>query len=92
MNIYNPFVALQRIAGTLNVLRPFLDEVNAHIAASAAQNNILMADIYSAFNGPMHDEDAAFKGWMSFDGVHPDDDGHAAIAEALRGLGYAPLR
>jgi lysophospholipase L1-like esterase len=92
MNIYNPFVALQRVVGTLNVLRPFLDQVNSHIAASAAENNILMADIYSAFNGPGHDQDAAFKGWMSFDGVHPDDEGHAAIAEALRATGYAPLR
>jgi lysophospholipase L1-like esterase len=91
MNIYNPFVIVQKAAGTFDVLRPFLDDINAHIAQSAAANNIRMADIYSAFNGSEHDQDAALKGWMSFDGVHPDDDGHEAIAQTLRGLGYSPL-
>jgi lysophospholipase L1-like esterase len=92
MNIYNPFVAVQKTAGTFNVLRPFLEEVNGHIEMTAAAANIKVADVYTAFNGPEHDQDAAAKGWMSVDGVHPNDLGHEAIAEALQGLGYSPLR
>jgi lysophospholipase L1-like esterase len=92
MNIYNPFVAVQKAAGTFNVLRPFLEEVNSHIESTSAAAGISVADVYTAFNGPQHDQDAAAKGWMSADGVHPNDQGHAAIAEAVQGLGYSPLR
>jgi lysophospholipase L1-like esterase len=92
MNIYNPFVSVQQATGVFTVLRPFLDDVNAHIQTTSAAANITVADVYTAFNGPAHDQDAGAKGWMSIDGVHPNDQGHEAIAEALRATGYSPLQ
>jgi lysophospholipase L1-like esterase len=50
------------------------------------------AKVYLAFNGPSGDEDPAAKGYLSFDGLHPNDTGHRVIAGKLRLLGYAPLR
>jgi lysophospholipase L1-like esterase len=91
MNIYNPFVAVQKAAGEFTVLRPFLEEINNHIAMTAAARNIKVADVSTAFNGTGHDQDAAAKGWMSIDCVHPNDQGHEAIAEALQATGYGPL-
>ena len=91
MDVYNPFVASLKANGDLEKLKPFLDEMNAHIAQSAQANEIPLARVYLAFNGANGDENAAAKGYLSSDQVHPDDDGYAKIAELLRGLGYAPL-
>ena len=32
------------------------------------------------------------KGLITLDGIHPNDNGHRVIADALRALGYAPLK
>jgi lysophospholipase L1-like esterase len=80
------------VQGTFNTVEPFLDEVNQHIAASAQANGIPMAQVHLAFNGPSGTEDPIAKGLIAIDGVHPNDAGHEAIANALRQLGYAPLR
>jgi lysophospholipase L1-like esterase len=69
-----------------------LREVNEHIAASAQRNNIPMARVHQAFNGVNGNEDPVLKGLISGDGLHPNDRGHEVIAEAFRGLGYAPLQ
>jgi lysophospholipase L1-like esterase len=61
------------------VFEPYLDEVNRHIAASAADNSIPYAEIH------LGGED------MSSDGVHPNDRGYGVIAARLRELGYEPL-
>jgi lysophospholipase L1-like esterase len=66
--------------------------VNAHIAAAAAANGIPMAQVHLAFNGPNGTDDPILKGLITIDGVHPNDAGHKAIADALRALGYAPLK
>ena len=92
MDIYNPFVAKLMVQGTFNTVEPFLDQVNQHIAASAQANGIPMAQVHLAFNGPSGTEDPIAKGLIAIDGVHPNDAGHEAIANALRQLGYAPLR
>jgi lysophospholipase L1-like esterase len=61
------------------VFEPYLDEVNRHIAGSAAGNEIPYAQPYLD------------KGYINPDGVHPNDDGYEVIAEQLRELGYSPL-
>jgi lysophospholipase L1-like esterase len=92
MDVYDPFVAREQAAGTFTTLKSYLDQVNTHIAASAAANGIPMAAVSQAFNGPNGDQDPGMKGYIAFDGVHPNDAGHKVVADLLRGLGYAPLK
>jgi lysophospholipase L1-like esterase len=92
MDVYNPFVTELMVAGSFNTIEPYLDQVNAHIAASAAANNIPMAKVHEAFNGPNGDQDPITKGFIAIDGIHPNDNGHKAIADQLRALGYSPLK
>ncbi len=92
MDVYNPFVAEQKTLGIFSEVKPFLDEVDAHIQASAQQNGIPCARIYAAFNGPAGDQDALAGGLISTDLLHPNDAGHTLIADQLSALGYAPLR
>jgi lysophospholipase L1-like esterase len=101
MDIYNPYVNQDKASdswpddGGLNdfqVLKPYLDDVNNYIATSAALNNIPYAKVYLKFNGINGDIDPRTFGYISFDGLHPNDGGHKAIADSLRVLGYSPLR
>lgn len=92
MDLYNPFIAELTINGQLSTIEPYLDQVNAHIAASAQANGIPVAQVHLAFNGPSGTEDPILKGLLTVDGIHPNDQGHQAIAQALRALGYAPLK
>lgn len=91
MDIYNPFVAQLQAQGLFNSIEPYLDQVNQHIAASAQANGIPMAQVHLIFNGPNGTDDPVVKGLLTVDGIHPNDAGHQAIAQALRALGYAPL-
>lgn len=91
MDIYNPFVTQEMVSGTFPIVKGYLDQVDAHIASSAAANGIPMARVYEAFNGPNGDQDPVAKGYMSVDGIHPNDAGHKVIADLLRDLRYAPL-
>jgi len=61
------------------VFKPYVSEVNRHIASSAADNSMPYAEVRLDEAG------------MSQDGVHPNDKGYEVIAERLRGLGYEPL-
>ena len=100
MDVYNPYVDEDQVDswgddGNLNdfqVFKRYLDLVNAHIAATAATNGIPCAQVSLAFNGADGTIDPSDKGYLTFDGVHPNDNDHAVIAELLQGLGYAPLR
>jgi len=91
MDIYNPFVAALKASGDFDELKPYLEQVNAHIAQSAQANQVPVARVYEAFNGPNGEADAAAKGYISNDLLHPDDDGYRAMGELLRALGYGPL-
>jgi lysophospholipase L1-like esterase len=99
MDIYNPFVAVDSAADSwpndagndFQVLKPYLDEVNSHIAQSSVANAIPFAPVYLAFNGTDGTEDPRQKGYISIDGLHPNDFGHKVMADLLRSLGYAPL-
>jgi lysophospholipase L1-like esterase len=61
------------------VFKPYVEEVNRHIAATAADNDIPYA------------QPTLGKEYISPDGVHPNDNGYEIIADRLRALGYSPL-
>jgi lysophospholipase L1-like esterase len=106
MDIYNPWVKADMAKNTIQdtkeaaptkgtdfqVLKYYLDQMNAHIAVSANSNNIPTAGIYSAFNGASGSEDPIAKGLMNTDGIHPSEVGFQMISDNLRALGYLPLR
>jgi lysophospholipase L1-like esterase len=100
MDIYNPFVSQDQSSDTWEgdsgtdfvVLKPYLDDVNDHIASTAANFGIPYAGVYEAFNGAGGDEDPKGKGYLSLiDGFHPNAQGHKVMADLLRCLGYTPL-
>ncbi len=61
------------------VFEPYLDQVNRHVATTAANNNIPYAQPYL---GKEH---------LSADGLHPNDNGYEVIADQIQELGYSPL-
>lgn len=61
------------------VFKPYLNEVNRHIATMATENEIPYAQPY------------LLKEYINPDGVHPNDNGYKVIAERLRDLGYSPF-
>ncbi|MDA8353205.1 MAG: GDSL-type esterase/lipase family protein [Firmicutes bacterium] len=98
MNVYNPYVNEDKAAPSYDgsttrfaVFKPYLDEVNQFIDNQQSRG-YEMADIYTAFNGPNHDQDPGDKGYIFLDGLHPNDTGHRVIAEHFRSLGYDPLQ
>ena len=91
MDNYNPAVDLARLFGVLPVIKPYLDDINRFIVVSSVNNRILAARVYQAFNGASGEIDAGRRGYLSSDGVHPNDTGHDIIAGQFRALGYQPL-
>lgn len=91
MDIYNPFVREDAGADTwphdagsdLTALAPYWAAVNAHIAQSVAGSGIHVGQVARAFNGPEGNLDPADAGYMSRDGFHPNDRGHAVIAQEM---------
>jgi lysophospholipase L1-like esterase len=78
------------VQGTFSTVEPYLDQVNQHIASSVQANGIPFAQVHLAFNGPNGDQNPVAKGLITLDGIHPNDNGHKVIADALRATGYAP--
>jgi lysophospholipase L1-like esterase len=62
-----------------SVLKPYVEEVNNHIATTTADKNVPYVRVYLE------------KEHVNPDGVHPNDEGYQVIAEQLRKLGYTPL-
>jgi lysophospholipase L1-like esterase len=100
MDIYNPYVRTDVVSDTwqndggmndFQVFKKYLDRVNRHIATTSYTEGIPYAPVYLAFNGTLGVEDPRSKGYLSFDGLHPNNTGHRVIAGELRMLGYAPL-
>jgi lysophospholipase L1-like esterase len=58
---------------------PYVEEVNSHVATTAANNDVPYAQPYLG------------EEYISPDGVHPNDNGYEVIADQLRKLGYSPL-
>ena len=101
MDIYNPYVRTDIVTDTwrkdggmndFEVFKKYLDRVNRHIAATSYTTDVPYTPVYLAFNGTFGDEDPRSKGYLSLDGLHPNNTGHMVIAGELRIVGYAPLR
>jgi len=101
MDVYNPYVSTDQASDTwqndgglndFQVFKSYVDEVNQHIAATSTTEGVPYAKVYLAFNGANGDVDPRSKGYLSFDGLHPNDTGHRIIAGELRQLGYTPLK
>jgi len=106
MDLFNPWVATDQATNTtpdnretgpargnnFQVLEYYLDQMNDHMAQSAAANGFLLARLHDAFNGLSGTEDPVVKGLIAPDGEHPNDVGAELIAQVFRSLGYAPLR
>jgi lysophospholipase L1-like esterase len=98
-DFYNPFVNLDAMmvswpdsgADDFSVFEEYLEQVNSHIAKTSDAYGIPHARIHEAFNGPNGTEDPSDKGYIYSDGIHPNDNGHAVIAQELEKLGYEPL-
>jgi lysophospholipase L1-like esterase len=89
MDIYNPYVTEDMAVGTdFEVLKFYLDDVNAYIADRSSKEHVGLARVYCSFNGPGGDVDPKSLGYIAFDGFHPNDAGHAEIAKLLAALGY----
>jgi len=69
-----------------------IDGVQQIITADVPCDHLLRREVHLAFNGPNGDQDPVAKGLITVDGVHPNDNGHKAIADALCALGYGPLK
>lgn len=69
-------------------LRPFYGPLNDHIIQASSENNIPVALVHLAFNGPDGDEDPADKGYLASDGLHTSKVGAAVIADLHQELGY----
>jgi lysophospholipase L1-like esterase len=101
MDIYNPYVRTDIVSDTwqkndggmndFEVFDMYVDDVNSHIATTSYTARVPYAPVSLAFNGTFGDEDPRSKGYLSFDGLHPNNTGHRVIAGELRILGYAPL-
>src|SRR5918993_2551793 len=101
MDIYNPYVRTDIASDTwqndgglndFQVFKRYVDKVNRHIATTSYTEGVPYAGVHLAFNGPYGYEDPKSKGYLSFDGLHPNNTGHRVIAGELQKLGYAPLR
>lgn len=99
MDIYNPYVRTDIVSDTwqhdggmddFQVFNTYVYQANYHIATTSYTEGVPYAKVYLAFNGTTGDEDPKSKGYLSFDGIHPNFTGHRIIADELRKLGYLP--
>ena len=100
MDIYNPYVRTDIASDTwkndggmndFQVFNSYVYKANLHIATTSYAAGVPYAGVHLAFNGPYGYEDPKPKGYLSFDGLHPNNTGHRVIAGELQKLGYAPL-
>lgn len=99
MDMYNPYIATDSSSNTwpndggLNdyqAFKPYLDELNSYIRTTATINSIPCARVFVAFNGAGGTEDPVGRGYISFDGLHPNDTGHGVIATQMRTASLIP--
>lgn len=96
MTVYNPFVEEDLGKDTwpgdgvndFQALKPYLDQVNDYIIKTSSTAGILVADVYGNFNPGDQPVDPSL---ISFDGFHPNGNGHALMAGLLRKLGYGAI-
>ncbi len=87
-NFYVPIYDYEKELGIFEECLPWWEAQNEAIAEMAAERGLLLADVFTAFNGTDHLEDPRDKGYISDDGEHTNEAGRMAIADVFRALGY----
>jgi lysophospholipase L1-like esterase len=90
MDVYDPFERGDE-GGSQAVFRPYLEQANAHMIATASAAGFIVAPVHEAFNGSAGDEDPNMKGYIADDAIHPTDAGHQRIADLLAEAGRDAL-
>ena len=83
MDLYQPFVAAEILAGTFDEMAAHVADANNRIRSAAAVFGIPVARVHSTLNGPDGRSDAGRAGLLWLDGIHPSAAGAEAIAAAL---------
>ncbi len=92
MDLYYPYVGEDRARDTwpndggtddYDEFKPYLADVNGHIARTTSSLGIPMAQVARLFNGPDLERDPEEVGYISVDDFHPNDTGHRVIADLL---------
>jgi len=87
-NFYCPIYSDWKRMGIYEECQAVFTRVNQSLEQAAAKYGVPTADIYSAFNGPAHDEDPNDKGLIGWDGLHASTLGYQVMADIFRRLGY----
>ncbi len=86
---YNPYLSFSSVNGMMSYLPSAFDtqivKMNTIIEEVAKQNNIIVADVYTAFNGAGENLCNATADPLNLD-FHPNADGHALIADTIQGV------
>jgi len=85
---YQPFVADQLAADTLQVTNPYWQEAQEFFAETAARYGIPTARVFDEFMGPDGTDDPNDRGLIAPDKAHPSEAGAILIAELIYDLGY----
>jgi len=70
-------------------LNYYLLKANRTLCGVGRSKGFLCADAHTSFNGAGGTEDPQQKGYISSDGLHPNDTGYQIIADDFRSLGYS---
>lgn len=93
MDIYNPLINIDENADTfpddsgltdLQAIKPYVDQTDLHIRNSCASNNIALTRAYLAFNTVTGISDPVARSLIAADNIHPNDMGHAMLADGFR--------
>lgn len=105
LDLYNPFVEADQNSDSwsaaedcgkpacsdFDVFKPYFLEINTQLEALASQHNVPLVKVSLLYNGPNSDKDPGDKGFITHDGIHPNDRGHEAIAQLISDSGYFPI-
>jgi len=88
---YNPLIHLFQEQGVYEDCKACWTNYNVAIHQAAASYNVPVAEVALAWNGLDWDQDPVALGYTK-DDIHPNEEGARVIAEALRALGYEPVK
>lgn len=87
-DVYNPWFGQWVEIGVDSECTAIWEGQSQAAREAAEANGAVFVSFYDLFNGPGHDEDARLKGWIAEDGMHANEKGGAAAAEALAAVGF----
>jgi len=105
IDLYNPFINADRnsdswstnedcekvLCNDYEIFKPYFDQINLQLENLANEHDVPLVKVSITFNGPNGDEDPGDKGYITFDGIHPNDRGHEVIAQLISDSGYSPI-